>query len=199
MDIPNEAFLADLDTQPGLAVDMAYAYWLGVTAACPANQIDCAGLHFPKMQERIIPDPNRPGEHVRVPVIGGLDRHVTRDKLDALREIVSRLVIRFIEAPEAQEEPGTGENIGDVVRRARKGYVITIPTEAQIQAAKDEGRTLRRYTRQPHDEPAAKYMYMRLCEDQTDPQRGLAAPPTLAEVGVSWPDGSDAPDEGLME
>lgn len=195
--IAAETLLPDFENHPGLAIAKPVAYWLGLTTDCPANQIDCAGLHFPKVQEMIVPNPQDPGKKVRVPVIGGLDANVTEDKILRLQEVLPRLVIRFLSEPAQKEQPGTGQNTGDPVVRARKGYVITIPTEQMVEDARANGKTLKPYIRLPNDEPAANYMYLQVCPDQKLPARGTIAPSTIGEIGIEWPNEIQSVDDLL--
>jgi hypothetical protein len=188
LSISGADLLADLDSQPGLGVTTEYAFWMGVVPSCPVAQINAGGLNFPKMNERLIDSPNRTGEKLRVPEIGGLNKHVNIQHIERLKELIPRLVLRFKDDPVEAEEPGSGENIGHVHQRPRRGYVVTIPTEEEIAKAKEAGANLPRYVRQPLDEPAAKYMFLKLCADQEMPQREAIYPPTLDVTGIEWPD-----------
>jgi len=182
------SLLADLDAQPGLGITTEFAFWMGVTVHCPVNQINAGGLNFPKMNERLIDNPNRTGDKLRVPEIGGLNKHVNIEHFERLQELLPRLVLRFKDDPVEVEEKGSGENIGHVHMRPRRGYVVTIPTDEEVKRAKEGGANLPRYVRQPLDEPAAKYMFLKLCFDQEYPQREAIYPPTLDVTGIEWPD-----------
>lgn len=180
-----DELVADLDAH-GVTHERQVAYWVGVTPQCPVPQINCGGLNFPKINELLIPRPGFKNEKQRVPVIGGLVRDMTADKLAALREILPRLVIRFTEDAGTHEEPGTGKNIGDAHMRTRKGFVITIPTEEAVKDANARGIAIRRYVHQPNDEPAARYMFLTPCADQNEPRRGEVYPATLDKTGLVW-------------
>ena len=188
--IDGASLVPDFDSHAGRGVTTEYAYWMGLTPACPAHQINVAGLNFPKMNEILIQDPNRTGKRQRIPVIGGLDKGVNSDHIAALRAVLPRLVVRFTEAAAGDqiEETGSGQNIGDVHVRVRKGFIITIPTAEAIAQAKADGRQVPRYIRKPGDEPAARYMYFKLCENQGSPLRGNECPPSIEEAGIFWPE-----------
>lgn len=183
-----EVLRADLDAQPGLATARHYAYWFGLRADCPTDQIDVGGLSFVKSQELLRPKPGAEDEQIRVPVIGGMHKRVTEEMLLRLKQGLPRIVIRFRPQPEVREERGTGLNVGDVVQRARKGYAITIPTQEQVAAARRAKRPIPSYYRQPEDRPAADFMYFHFCDNQEDPKRGSEVPPTISEAGIYWPD-----------
>jgi len=182
----------DFEAHEGAGVLNEYAYWMGLTANCPAHLINCVELSFSKVNELIVPDVKRPGRMTRVPAIGGLNRNVTANHIAALRERLPRMVIRFTEARESprdqHEEPGTGLNIGDAHLKIRKGFVITIPSAEQVKAYRAAKVAIPTYTRRPDDEPAARYMYFHFCENQDDPKRGAEYPPTIEEAGIFWPD-----------
>lgn len=196
--IEGSTLVPNFDDHMDLGVTTEHAYWMGVTPDCPAHQISCAGLDFPKMNERLIPDPNRTGKTVRVPVLGGLNKGVTSTQVEALRECLPRMVIRFTEEElDQKEEQGSGNNIGDVHVKVRKGYVITIPTAKQIKDAKKAKTRIPRYVRNVNDVPAARYMFFEICKNQTEPQRGVECPPTIETAGVFWPDELSELDELL--
>ncbi len=194
-----EQLSAPLDSYPGVAVIHENAYWMGVVPSCPVNQINVAGLNFSKLNEIFVDDPARTGNKLRVPVIGELHRGVTLDHIHALAAALPRLVLRFPKGKgsrDVAEEPGAGENIGDVHVRTRKGFLIRVPTEEMIAAAKEGGVHRPRYVRKPGDEPAADYMYFKLCDNQEEPHRGVVVPPSISVAGLEWPallddDGTD--------
>lgn len=182
---------ADFDSYEGLAVMEEHPFWMGLTADCPINQIDVGGLHFPKMEEEIVI--NNAGKQVRVPVVGALNYHVTRENFDALIEVLPRIVIRFTE-PEIEEDENAmgpdGQNTGQP-RRVRRGYLVKIPTKEQIEANEKDirdnggrGRRLRRYVRQPSDRPASEFMFF---QHVADKRRGHNYQ-TIAEEGLNWPE-----------
>ena len=159
-------------------------YWIGVIPSCPVEFIALAGESFPKINERIFPHPNRTGEMTRVPVIGALMK-MTKEKLEKMQEQLPRTIIRIIEDGK-KDEPGTGENIGDVFRRPRQGQLITIPSDATVKAMQKAGRPFQRYTPQKTDEPAAAYMFAVPCDDPVDGERKETYPLPLSETGLEW-------------
>ncbi len=62
---------------------------------------------------------------------------------------------------------------------ARRGHLITIPQG-------NAGH--RRYVAREWDEPAARYMYAVLCQDQENPLRGSGFPQPISETGIAWPE-----------
>lgn len=170
-----------------VGVAKRYTYWVGVLPKAPIESLDVAGVSFPKMNERIIPDPANPGSKRRVPVIGALV-HLTRDKLDLLAERIPNTVIRFLEEEPVKEEPGTGQNLGDLHQRARRGHLITIPSAEEVQARKERGKATQQYVPRKGDQPAARFMFAVLCKDQDKPERGEFYPDVLEETGLIWPE-----------
>lgn len=189
----------DFDSFEGLAVLEEHPFWLGLTADCPVNQIDVAGLHFPKAEEEI--KINAAGKQIRNPVHGALNFHVTRQHFDALCEVLPRLVIRFtdkgIEEPPEKDAAGVITGAPLVVRR---GYLVKIPTAAQIAEREEEiqrmggrGRKLRPYMRDPRDVPASRFMYFQHVPNK---MRGNEFS-TIEEDGLEWPEVLEEIDEIL--
>lgn len=165
-----------------------YTFWVGVYAQCPTESINLAGVNFPKVNERLEPDPKRNGRKRRIPQIGALVK-LTFDKIAAMRDKMSRTVIRFQNQPGQHEEPGTGDNIGDAAQRASRGRLITIPTDAEVGERRKNGYTVRRYVPDfDRDRDAADYMFCHLCDDQGRPERGNYYPESVSETGLVWPE-----------
>lgn len=167
-----------------------FRYWIGMTPSCPLSSIDIAGVNFPKVNELLVPDPMGGHQRKRVPVIGAVvnltERHVRK-----LRDRLKRTVIRVIDQPAVQEEPGTGLNVGDPVMRPRRGIPITIPTAAEIAERQAKGKPTRAYVADSRDVPAAHFLYAVLCADQKNGSRGSHYPETLDVTGLVWPDEID--------
>ena len=177
----------DFNDLPGELELTEHSFWLGVTADCPRGQIDVAGLHFPKAEEQIVL--NAAGKQVRVPVIGALNRKVTRLHFEELVKVLPRLVIRPSK-PVAQD--GSGENTGDPIERA-KGRLIKIPDEKMIAGASEHGRRLEPYVKQPGDRPATEFMFF---IHAPSGKRGVEYQ-TIAEAGLEWPEEIEAVEELL--
>lgn len=168
----------DFNNIPGDLNLAEHTFWLGVTADCPCGQIDVAGLHFPKSEEKIVV--NDAGKQVRVPVIGAINKTVTRFHFEELVKVLPRLVIR----PTNQVlQDGSGVNIKDPIERA-KGRLIKIPDEKMIAGASEHGRRLQPYTKQPGDRPATEFMFF------VHAPRGVRGTEyqTIAELGLEWPE-----------
>lgn len=168
------------------SVESTRFYWVGVTPDCPVRFVDLAGINFPAHNENLIPDPSRPGRKKRQPVVGAIVP-MNAEKIDQIRERLARTVIRFTDDKGQKEEPGTGQNLGDLARRPRRGYLITIPREEDVAAREKAGRPTRRYMQQPGDQPAARYMFAKLCTNQTTGNRGDEYPDVLEQTGLDWP------------
>lgn len=169
------------------AIQHRYKYWVGVTPNCPVESIDCAGINFPKVNELIIPDPMKSGMSRRVPVIGAIVE-LSEDKIRLLRERLPRIVVRIIGDEGEKDEPGTGQNIGDAHRRPRRGQLISIPTDEDIEFRRNNGKPTRAYVRHPNDVPAVHFMFIQLCADQQKGNRGEVYPETLETTGIEWPE-----------
>ena len=168
-----------------------YRYWVGVSPSCPVESVTIAGINFPKMNERIIPDPGRSGGKRRVPVAGALV-WLTEDKIKRLKERLPRTVVRFLNDKGQREEPGTGENIGDNAVRPRRGHLITIPTDEEIAQRMKKGKPARAYLPDPtRDVPVARFLFAQLCPDQVNSERGSNYPDALERTGLDWPEKID--------
>jgi len=184
---PGSALVPDLDTLSA-GVTREYVYWVGVTPSCPVEHIDCAGINFPKLNEKIMPRAGQKGKYQRVPVIGALVT-LTAAKAAVMRDKLPRTVLRFLNEKTAQQEADAinsaeaGVNLGDLIQRPRKGYLITIPTADEAKA-----RHTPPYVARKNDEPAARYMFAVLCENQDKPQRGEFYPDVLEDTGLDWPE-----------
>ena len=190
--VPTGTVISGKDLAPDLTGDIPgslteYFYWVGVIPACPVEHIDVAGINFPKVNELILPDPGRTGKTQRAPVIGALAR-LTEGRVKRLLARIPRTIMRFTSDKGTQEEPGTGQNLGDLHIQPRKGFLITVPTAEDVDMARAAGRATNHYVRQAHDEPAARYMFAVLCEDQEKPSRGSYYPECLETAGLNWPD-----------
>lgn len=173
--------------QNRVAVGRVYFYWLGVTPNCPVDTIQITGVSFSKATENVH---NVNGKTKRFPVIGQIVQ-LREEDIRRLRERLPRTVIRFFEgkAGEAKvEEPGTGLNVGDAYQRKCRGQLITIPREVDIQEMRKQNRAPHLYEQKPNDQPAARYMFAQLCEDQERGNVGVTYPETLEVTGLVWPD-----------
>lgn len=181
--VAGASLVADLDAH-GEKAAQEVSFWLGVTPDFPTPYITCAGFCFPKLVELLIDDPSRNGEKQRVPVIGGLHQRVTDHMLSKLKEKLPRLVIRFLEPPSKQDPSANVQGVTDVAKQPRKGFIITIPTKGDMEAAAKSGQPVIPYVRKEWDEPAANYMFMQPCIDQKRPGRGGSYPKTLNLTGL---------------
>ena len=185
--VPASQLAPDFNNIPGELELTEHTFWLGVTADCPRGQIDVAGLHFPKAEEQIVI--NAAGKQVRVPVIGAINKTVTRLHFEELVKVLSRLVIRPTK-PVLQD--GTGVNTGDPIERA-KGRLIKIPDAKMIAGATASGRRLDPYVKQPGDRPATEFMFF------VHAPKGVRGTEyqTIAEAGLEWPEEIKAVEELL--
>lgn len=184
--VSGDALIPRIDPS-SVAVQRESLYWVGALPGLPTEHVDLCGVNFPKVNEMLVPDPMRSDRKVRVPVIGSIAR-ISVAKLRAIQERLQRTVVRFYDDPRpVKDEPGTGENIGDVHQRPRRGQIITIPRAVDIEAADKAGRAVRRYTPDPRDVPVAQFLFMELCENQETGNRRDTYPDPLAETGLEFP------------
>ena len=177
----------DFNNIPGELTLNEHTFWMGVTADCPTGQIDVAGLHFPKSEEQIVI--NDAGRQVRVPVIGALNKTVTRVHFQELVRLLPRLVIR---PSKTITQDGSGQNIGGPIERA-KGRLIKIPDEAMIAGAASHGRKLDPYIKQPGDRPATEFMFF---VHAPSGKRGIEYQ-TISDAGLEWPEAVKAVEDLL--
>lgn len=169
------------------AVTTAYWYWIGALPGMPAEWVTLGGECFPKMEEDLVPHPKDPTKRLRLPRIGALVR-LTRAKFDHIRDHLSRTVVRMTHEP-AQVAVGPGvQNTGAPVARGRKGFLITIPTAAEVEQRRKANIALNTYTQDPRDEPVARYLFARLCDNQERGERGDSYPEPLEVTGLEWPE-----------
>lgn len=191
---PVVSHLKGVDLVPDISLESAqagvlrqYRYWVGVTPSCPVESIDIAGVNFPKLNEKIVPDPMRGGGKKRIPVVGALV-WLTEAKVQRMRERLPRTVVRFLDKEGRREEKGTGENIGDNAERPQRGHLITIPTAADLKDRALKGKPARAYAPDTQrDVPAARFMFAQLCPDQVNSERGETYPEPLEVTGLDWP------------
>ena len=158
--IDPEKLLPSFGDHPGAAIAEEHPFWLGLTADCPINQLDIAGLHFPKSEEEIVTNPA--GRQVRVPVHGALNFHVNKKHFDDLVKVLPRVIIR-----------GAGAG----------GRKFIIPNEKNIADATTNGRVVKPYVRHPGDRPATDFMYFIHIPEK---HRGREYV-TISDVGLEWP------------
>lgn len=173
----------DLSASSAVA-QRSFWYWIGVTSDCPTEFLDFAGIHFPKTTELV--SRGAGGETIRVPAVGTLMR-LTEAQIRKIAARMAQSVIRFRSEPEQRDEPGTGENKGAPHYRAgRRGYPIRIPSAAEVEAVEKAGLPSTRYDPAPFDEPASRYVYCLLCENQEHPMRTHSYQ-SLEVSGLEWP------------
>lgn len=161
-----------------------FKFWIGVIPECPREHIDICGVHFPKITAKVKPSALTPGLTDRVPQIGAIVE-LTEDKFSAIMERIPRTVIRFLDGnAEVNQERG---ELGEDIQR-RKGHIITIPTEEELEQRRKAGRSAREYIKRPGDVGAAAFIFMHLCKDQDRGERGSSYPYTLDTSGAHWPD-----------
>lgn len=161
--------------------EKSFKYWLGCTARCPVQNVTVAGIGFPMLNENVkVVD----GRTHRYPVIGTI-ASLTESDIRRVSERLSRVVVRWTGG---QDDPkGIANSVEAVFQQRRHGQLITIPTEAEIAERKKAGLPTNRYVPMPGDEPAARYLFALLCDDQVHGNRGEVYPPPLEETGLEWP------------
>jgi hypothetical protein len=190
---------ADLLPEPAHldpAAEARIAFWVGSIPASPVNQIEVAGIGFPKVNESVR---QVGGVTTRIPVIGAIV-HLTRGDIDELRKRLPRTVIRFtgVQRERGEVEPqyfkaeGGGVSVLEAMatdeRSAnRKGFVITIPSREELEERRKNGFAAIPYQQGRGDEPAACYLFAEPCANQEDPRPGDRYPDTLDKTGLYWP------------
>ena len=170
----------DFDNLPDEFIAEEHTFWLGVTSNCPCGQIDVAGLHFPRSEERLTK--NEADQQVRVPEHGTINATVTKHHFTELMKVLPRLVIRPSKV--LHEERGTGENTKDPAQRI-KGKLIKIPDAKMLAGALEGGRKLKPYVQQPGDRPATEFMYFIHAPNGQRGHESERLP--ISEVGLEWP------------
>lgn len=173
--VPDEDFLVG-------ATATAYWYWVGLRDEALIASIDCAGISFPKVNWEV-GDKNISGGQ-RIPHRGALVKLDER-KIERMRSDLKRIVLR---TKGGKKEDDTGaKNVGRQPAEHLYHDPIRIPTREEIELAKKNGTTRRRYDPQPGDIPAATVMFAKLCADQLKPQRDANVPEPLSVTGLTWP------------
>lgn len=174
---------ADLvpNIKPGSsAIETNRLYWVGLLLDAPVEDLSMCGVSFPKHNELLINDPRDPGRKTRVPARGGLAR-LTKSHVEAIKERLRRTMIRFHDGRPADDEIDGGVNTVEA-RPRRRGTVVTIPTEADIKARREQGLPLNTYSPGKHDEPAARYVFA------IPGKRSEFEPEPLEQTGLAWPE-----------
>lgn len=163
-------------------------YWVGTLPGSPVDFVSVAGQTFPKLEERI--SWKKDGTQINVPVIGAL-LQLTKADIERMREALPRTIMRFTDGrgePKSVDEIGVGEPVENAQDNYRKGFLITIAKKAEIEEAAKAQRAVRHYTQREGDEPAARYLFAQLCEDQQKPRRGESYPEPLEQTDLIWAD-----------
>jgi len=180
-------FAVNLDHHKAV-MSRSYWYWIGTLPSCPTEGAYAGGECFPKMEEVVLKD--GAGGSRRVPVIGALVKW-DQDQIELVRERLQRTVVRFTDGGKKSSAEASGtvsDAMGDNgLNLRRKGFLITIPTEAEVQQRRESGSPVIPYSRQAGDEPLARYVFAQLCEDQERPGRGEFYPQPLEVTGLEWP------------
>jgi len=190
--LPAKSFLPDLERRRS-AVETRRWYWIGAIPSLPTESVDLAGLNFPKVNELVAKD--RDGNTQRMPVVGSLVQ-LSREDVERLRLKAARTVVRF-RAPKKKvkiEDPRLHRG-----RPERKGQLITIATDEELNQRRASGIIPVPYVQSPYDEPVANYVFAYLCPDQRSPERLNHYPPPLSETGLDWvdqlPDAGEEPED----
>ena len=157
-------------------------YWIGALPGCPREHLDIGSTNFPKMTEDVRRDSR--GQTHRRPQIGSI-RQLTQVQLQRIQDDLPQCVIRFDTDGPNPGGPGDGLEVLDKDRR--KGEPMRIPTDKQVEEAKKRDRFVDSYSASVLDEPAARYVFAQLCENQERPQRSDFFPEPLEVTGLEWP------------
>lgn len=183
---PGASLVPKLDEMKSGVVERR-AYWVGALPSCPLRSLDLHGVDFPIATENVRPNPNG-GMTIRIPVVGRIAR-LSADDLDRLRARLPRTVIRFLDPPaKATNGLGVGASVDGSVggdqSPQRRGKPVTIPTAEDIAFRRQNKLPLNQYEPHEWDEPAARYVFAVLCEDQKNPQCGGVYPEPLEVTGL---------------
>ena len=171
---PNQVSGKDLMREPGpdaVGAMREIMVWIGVREDCPVHRVTLVGTTFSKRTEQIIPDPAKPGQRLRVPVVGVITKW-TKTTFDALCGAIPMRIIRWDKKIEG---------------KPRHGRVVRIPPDKENEDNVKRGRAARYHTDKPDDEPIAKYLYVVFFRDDETPVHGRQAPPTMDVTGLEWP------------
>lgn len=160
-------------------------YWMGALPGCPREHLDIGSTDFPKMTEDVRRDSR--GKTHRTPKIGSL-RMLTMAQLHRIEDDLRFCIIRFDKA-DSESPGGPGDGLEVLDNDRRKGRPIRIPSDPAVEKAIKDGRPLRPYSAEATDEPAARYVFMKLC-DQDKPQRSDSYPEPMEVDGLPWPSGT---------
>lgn len=178
----------DLDARRNPTLSSTHYYWVGLLPKAPVTNVSLAGINFPIANQKLVDDPSSPGNKARIPVVGAI-LELNEHQILKLQDRLSRTVIRFTEARSVLDD-GIGEDIGDELP-VRKGFLITIPTEADQKALRERGKAVRDYVAHPNDEPIRDYVYAVPCSSIDEARRKASLgdyPQPLSETGLEWPD-----------
>jgi len=159
-------------------------YWIGTLPGCPREHLDIGSTDFPKQTEDVRVD-SRGKTHRRGQI--GSVRELTHVQLQRIEDDAPQCVIRFDAKDDTPCPGGPGDGLDALDAPRRKGRPIRIPTNTQATKAIKDGRPMRPYTAEVTDEPAARYIFAQLCDDQNHPQRSDFYPDPLEVTGLEWP------------
>lgn len=162
------------------------ACWLGVVPECPVEFVTIGGIGFSKQSAQLISVPGSPMKRPLAKV--GVVSWRTKDDFERISNKLRHTVIRFKSTgpDDSRSRHRTLDDLGTI--KPREGMLITIPTAEEIRIAIENGTPINPYTPSAMDEPIAKYLFLHVCEDQTNPtRRADFYPPTLDETGLRWP------------
>lgn len=163
-------------------------YWVGTLPGSPVDFVSVAGQTFPKLEEKI--SWKKDGTQLNVPVIGAL-LALTKADIERMREALPRTIMRFTDGrgePKSVDEIGVGEPVESAQDNYRKGFLITIAKKTEIEEAAKANRAVRQYSQRDGDEPAARYLFAQVCEDQEKPRRCDSYPEPLEQTDLVWPE-----------
>lgn len=166
-------------------------YWLGVLPDAPFVWADCAGINFPKVNEKLI----RKGMRTeRLPCAGAIV-YLTAAQIELLAERLPRKVVRPI--PPRKREPGEIPEIEARNQRPTGAITLTIPTAEELVELRKSPQLrhrAREFVAREGDTPLARWIYCVPAGSDVEPRPiNARLPESIEQTGlVIADDGEDA-------
>jgi hypothetical protein len=185
--IEGASLVPSSDTLQSASVSQRYRYWCGALKTCPREVAYVGGIDFPKITEKVTPNPADPSRTMRIPRAGTIQL-LSLEQVERIRDKLPRMVARSYR-PKRDVTSASHEGR----ESQRSGKIITIKTEEELAELRANKLPTPTYTPEKGDEPLAAHLFMVLCEDQENGQPGTAYPEPLSVTGIELPSVPEEP------
>lgn len=159
-------------------------FWVGLYPTVPIDHQVIGGVTFSKLTARLVADPTNAMRKVHEPVTGSVVP-LTQAQLSAVVARLQRTVLRWRDV--VVEKKTSGVMLEQHLEQPPQGFVLTIPSEAQVEEQQRTGQPIMHYIQSAKDRPIADYLYLVPSSSSRPRPLHEELPPPISETGIVWP------------